>query len=57
MDILFVENIFASAGRRLVADHFLDIGGTNCIDLAVANAENIEESQPGQLSIHGNVGN
>jgi calcineurin-like phosphoesterase len=56
MNILFIGDIFASAGRRIVADHFQDIVGTNRIDLAVANAEDTEGSQPGQLSIYGNMG-
>lgn len=55
MNILFIGDIFASAGRRIVAGHFQDIVGTNRIDLAVANAEDIEGSQPGQLSIYGLV--
>jgi 2',3'-cyclic-nucleotide 2'-phosphodiesterase len=40
MNILFVGDIFASPGRRIVADHLGDIVETNRIDLAVANAEN-----------------
>ena len=40
MHILFVGDIFASAGRRIVADHLEDIIATNGIDLAIANAEN-----------------
>ena len=40
MKILFVGDIFASAGRRIVADHLADIASTNSIDLAIANAEN-----------------
>ena len=40
MNILFVGDIFASPGRRLVADHIQDIIATNHIDLAIANAEN-----------------
>jgi hypothetical protein len=40
MNILFIGDIFASAGRRMVADHLQDIIETNRIDLAVANAEN-----------------
>ena len=40
MNILFIGDIFASPGRRLVADHLQDIIATNRIDLAVANAEN-----------------
>ena len=40
MKILFIGDIFASAGRRIVADHLQDIVATNGIDLAIANAEN-----------------
>jgi metallophosphoesterase (TIGR00282 family) len=40
MNILFIGDIFASPGRRIVADHLQDIIQTNRIDLAVANAEN-----------------
>src|ERR1044072_1308710 len=40
MNILFVGDIFASPGRRIVADHLQDIIATNRIDLAIANAEN-----------------
>jgi hypothetical protein len=40
MKILFVGDIFASPGRRIVADHLQDIIETNRIDLAIANAEN-----------------
>ena len=40
MNILFIGDIFASAGRRIVADHLQDIVATNRIDLAIANAEN-----------------
>ena len=40
MNILFIGDIFASPGRRLVADHLQDIITTNRIDLAIANAEN-----------------
>jgi 2',3'-cyclic-nucleotide 2'-phosphodiesterase len=40
MHILFVGDIFASPGRRIVADHLRDIVATNQIDLAIANAEN-----------------
>jgi len=38
--LLFVGDIFASAGRRILADHLSDIVATNSIDLAIANAEN-----------------
>jgi hypothetical protein len=40
MNILFVGDIFASPGRRIVADHLQDIIETNAIDLAIANVEN-----------------
>ncbi len=40
MNILFIGDIFASPGRRIVADHLQDIIETNHIDLAIANAEN-----------------
>jgi metallophosphoesterase (TIGR00282 family) len=40
MNILFIGDIFASPGRRIVADHLQDIVQTNQIDLAIANAEN-----------------
>src|ERR1035441_10871589 len=40
MNILFIGDIFASPGRRIVADHVQDIIETNHIDLAIANAEN-----------------
>jgi len=40
MNILFIGDIFASPGRRIVADHFQDIVQSNHIDLAIANAEN-----------------
>ena len=40
MNILFIGDIFGSAGRRLVADHLQDIVETNQIDLTIANAEN-----------------
>ena len=40
MNILFVGDIFASPGRRILADHLQDIVATNHIDLAIANAEN-----------------
>jgi metallophosphoesterase (TIGR00282 family) len=40
MKILFIGDIFASPGRRIVADHLQDIVETNGIDLAIANAEN-----------------
>jgi len=40
MNILFIGDIFASPGRRIVADHLQDIKDTNRIDLAIANGEN-----------------
>ena len=40
MNILFVGDIFASPGRRIVADHLRDIVATNGIELVIANAEN-----------------
>jgi 2',3'-cyclic-nucleotide 2'-phosphodiesterase len=40
MRILFIGDIFGSAGRHIVADHLQDIKETNQIDLAIANAEN-----------------
>ena len=40
MNILFIGDVFASPGRRIVADHLEDIIRTNSIDLAIANAEN-----------------
>ena len=36
MNILFVGDIFASPGRKIVADHLRDITETNHIDLAIA---------------------
>jgi 2',3'-cyclic-nucleotide 2'-phosphodiesterase len=40
MNILFIGDIFSSAGRHIVADHLADIRETQKIDLAIANAEN-----------------
>src|SRR5580693_4449036 len=40
MRILFIGDIFASCGRRIVADHLADIQSSQAIDLAIANAEN-----------------
>ncbi|MBV8732550.1 MAG: TIGR00282 family metallophosphoesterase [Acidobacteriia bacterium] len=40
MNLLFIGDIFASPGRRIVADHLQDIVAANAIDLAIANAEN-----------------
>lgn len=40
MRILFIGDIFASTGRKLVADHLASIVEAERIDLAVANVEN-----------------
>lgn len=40
MRILFIGDIFASSGRRMVADHLQHIISEEKIDLTVANAEN-----------------
>ena len=40
MNLLFIGDIFASAGRGIVADHLQSIISTHKIDLAIANAEN-----------------
>ncbi|HYI92320.1 MAG TPA: TIGR00282 family metallophosphoesterase [Bryobacteraceae bacterium] len=40
MNILFIGDIFASAGRSIVADKLHRILATEYIDLAIANAEN-----------------
>jgi len=40
MNILFIGDIFASPGRKVVREHLADIMQTNAIDLAIANAEN-----------------
>ena len=40
MRILFIGDIFAHAGRIIVADHLADIREAQSIDLIVANAEN-----------------
>lgn len=40
MRILFIGDIFASPGRRIVADNLQRIIGEEKIDLAIANAEN-----------------
>lgn len=40
MNLLFIGDIFASPGRRIVADHLADIVETNRIDLTIANGEN-----------------
>jgi hypothetical protein len=40
VNLLFIGDIFASPGRRIVADHLHDIVATNEIDLVIANGEN-----------------
>jgi metallophosphoesterase (TIGR00282 family) len=40
MKLLFIGDIFASVGRRIVADHLQDIVSTEHIDLVIANVEN-----------------
>src|SRR5882672_4567577 len=40
VNLLFIGDIFASPGRRIVADHVADIAATNHIDLVIANGEN-----------------
>ena len=40
MKILFIGDIYGSAGRRIVADHVGDIVRTQQIDLVIANCEN-----------------
>jgi 2',3'-cyclic-nucleotide 2'-phosphodiesterase len=40
VNLLFIGDIFASPGRRIVADHLQDIVATNRIDLVIANGEN-----------------
>lgn len=40
MKILFIGDIFASPGRRIVAEHLQQIISEEHIDLAIANAEN-----------------
>jgi hypothetical protein len=40
MTLLFIGDIFASPGRRIVADHLQDIVQSNAIDLTIANCEN-----------------
>lgn len=40
MNILFIGDIFASAGRSIVAEHITDLISEHKIDLAIANAEN-----------------
>ena len=40
MKILFIGDIYAHVGRRIVADHLQDIRKSNGIDLVIANSEN-----------------
>jgi hypothetical protein len=40
MNILFIGDIFASAGRKIVGEHLQEIISQEKIDLALANAEN-----------------
>jgi calcineurin-like phosphoesterase len=40
MNILFIGDIFASAGRSIVADKLHSVISTEYIDLSIANAEN-----------------
>ncbi|HNY42414.1 MAG TPA: TIGR00282 family metallophosphoesterase [Bryobacteraceae bacterium] len=40
MNILFIGDVFASPGRRMVADHLQQLVGEERIDLAIANVEN-----------------
>ena len=40
MNILFIGDIFASAGRGIVAEHLPNLLSEHKIDLAIANAEN-----------------
>jgi 2',3'-cyclic-nucleotide 2'-phosphodiesterase len=40
VNLLFIGDIFASPGRRIVADHLQDIVATNAVDLVIANGEN-----------------
>lgn len=40
MNILFIGDIFASAGRRIVAEHLRQLVGDERIDLVIANVEN-----------------
>src|SRR5215813_15453278 len=40
MRILFIGDIFAAPGRRIVGEHLQDIVASNGIDLSIANAEN-----------------
>lgn len=40
MKILFIGDIFGSAGRKIVHDHLPHVAETNQVDLVIANAEN-----------------
>jgi 2',3'-cyclic-nucleotide 2'-phosphodiesterase len=40
MQILFIGDIFGSAGRKIVRDHISHVVETNKVDLVIANAEN-----------------
>jgi metallophosphoesterase (TIGR00282 family) len=40
VNILFIGDIFGSAGRTIVTDHLADIRSAQAIDLTIANAEN-----------------
>ena len=40
MQILFIGDIFGSAGRKIVADHLAHVVESHKIDLVIANAEN-----------------
>jgi metallophosphoesterase (TIGR00282 family) len=40
MQILFIGDIFGSAGRKIVHDHLAHLVETNHVDLVIANAEN-----------------
>ena len=40
MNILFIGDIFGSAGRKIVAEHIGHIREAHAVDLTVINAEN-----------------
>src|SRR5215467_10649481 len=40
MKILFIGDIFGSAGRKIVHDHLVHVAESNQTDLVIANAEN-----------------
>src|SRR5262245_44006053 len=40
MQVLFIGDIFGSAGRKIVHDHLRHVMETNQVDLVIANAEN-----------------